>query len=217
MTKIRCWCYIKVYFSKSYCSISITINKLNSQFNHALLYPLLRRHRTCNSIYVFLLQLEPFDYSLLKIVDRQKLVYEMYQEEPNRYKKPSPSIKHKCTVQINDVAKISVNRVIGTSDFLMQIFSVKMYKHDHDKGVVVLFRALITLVSENWTPRLYAKFLCDLALSQSMWMCISLNIKYDNSIEPINGINVPYPLNISKLKYDANGSIALSFIKGGSN
>ena len=115
----------------------------------------------------FLVQLEPFDYSSLKIIDRQKLVYEMYREEQN-FKPPSPSRNHKCTIQIDGVRKISVNRVIGTSDFFMQKCSVKMYKHDHDKGVDVLFRTLTALVFETWTPKLYAIFLCDLALRQSM-------------------------------------------------
>ena len=92
-----------------------------------------------------------------------------------------------------------------------------MYKDDRDKRVDVLFRTLTTLVPESWTPKLYAIFLCDLVLRQSMWMCIYLDIKHDNSIESINGINVLYPVNISKLKYNANSSLALSFIKGGPN
>ena len=50
-----------------------------------------------------------------------------------------------------------------------------------------------------------------------MWICIYLDIKHDDSIESINGIDVLYPVDISQLKYDANSSIALSFIKGGSN
>ena len=33
----------------------------------------------------FLVQLEPFDYSSLKIIDKQKLVYEMYHENPNHH------------------------------------------------------------------------------------------------------------------------------------
>ena len=56
----------------------------------------------------FLVQLEPFDYSSLKTVDRQKLVYEMYHEKTNHHEKPSPSINHKYTVQIDGVVKISV-------------------------------------------------------------------------------------------------------------
>ena len=35
----------------------------------------------------FLVQLEPFDYSSLKIIDCQKLVYEMYHEETNHHVK----------------------------------------------------------------------------------------------------------------------------------
>ena len=43
----------------------------------------------------FLVQLKPFDYSSLKIIDSQKLVYEMYHEETNPVIEfPSPSIKH---------------------------------------------------------------------------------------------------------------------------
>ena len=165
----------------------------------------------------FLVQLEPFDYSSLNTIDRQKLVYEMYHEETNHRENPSPSINHKYTVQIDDVVKISVHKVIGVSNCPMQIFSVNIYKHDNKKGVDALFRALTTLVPESWTPRLYSIFLCNLALRQSMWMCIYLDIKHDNSIESINGINVSYSENISKFKYDANSSLTLSFIKGGSN
>ena len=170
-----------------------------------------------------LVQLEPFDYSAMKIVDQQKLVYEMFQGESNSYEQPSPSINHELSVPIDFVTKISVNRdfgtrvSVGTSVFLMKTLSVKLYKHDHDKGVDVLFRALTTLVPDSWTPKLYAIFLCDLALRQSMWICIYLDIKHNDSIESINGINVLYPVYISQLKYDANSSIALSFIKGGSN
>ena len=70
---------------------------------------------------------------------------------------------------------------------------------------------------DSLLPKLYAIFLCDLALRQIMWMCIYLDIKHDNSIESIIGINVLYSENISKLKYDVNSSLALAFIKGGSN
>ena len=54
-----------------------------------------------------------------------------------------------------------------------------MFKYENEKGIDVLFRALTILVPESWTPKLYAIFLCDLALIQSMWMCIYLEIKYD--------------------------------------
>ena len=164
-----------------------------------------------------LVQLEPFDYSSLKTVDRQKLVYEMYHEEINHHEKHSPSINHKCTVQTDGVVKISVYKVIRVSDFLMQKCCVNLYKHNNKNGVDVLFRALVTLFPESWTPKLYAIFLCDLVLRQSMWICIYLDIKHDNLIESINGINVVYSETISKLKYDSNSSLALSFIKGGSN
>ena len=120
----------------------------------------------------FLVQLESFDYSSLKMIDNQTLVYILYNEETNDHKKLSSSINHECTVQIDGVVKISVHKVIGVSDFSMQTFSVNMYKYDNKKGVNVLFRALTTLVPESWIPRLYAIFLCDLALRQSMWLCI---------------------------------------------
>ena len=45
----------------------------------------------------YLVQLEPFDYSSLKIIDSQKLVYEMYHRETN----------HECTVKIDGVIKIN--------------------------------------------------------------------------------------------------------------
>ena len=164
----------------------------------------------------FLIQLEPFDYSS-KIVDRQKLVYEMYHEESNNLEitspLPSPGINHDLTVKIDGVVKISVQK-ISQSD--CNKFSINMFKHDHEKKVDVLFRSLTTDVPESWTPKLYAIFLCDLALRQSMWLCIYLDVKHDNSIESINGINILYHENISKLRYDANSSLALSFIKGGS-
>ena len=133
--------------------------------------------------------------------------------------KNSPSINHECTVQIDDVVKISVHIVIEVvGDYISMLkFCVNMYKYDYKNGVDVLFRVLTTLVPESWTPKLYAILLYDLALRQSMWLCIYLDIKHDNSIESINGINILYHQNISKLKYDANSSLALSFIKGGSN
>ena len=160
----------------------------------------------------FLIQLEPFDYSS-KIVDRQKLVYEMYHEEANNREIPSPGINHDLTVKIDGVVKISVQKIIQSD---CNKFSINMFKHDHEKKVDVLFRSLKTTVPESWTPKLYAIFLCDSALRQSMWLCIYLDVKHDNSIESINGINILYHENISKLKYDANSSLALSSIKGGS-
>ena len=111
----------------------------------------------------FLIQLEPFDYSA-KIVDRQKLVYEMYHEETNHHEKPSPSINHYLTVKIDGVVKISVQK-IGQSDYEdYNKFLINFFKHDHEKKVDVLFRSLTTTVPYSWTPKLYAIFLCDLAL-----------------------------------------------------
>ena len=79
-----------------------------------------------------------------------------------------------------------------------------------------LMWALIKLVPESWTSKLYAIFLCDLALRQSMCQCIYLHITHDHSIESINGINVLYSQNIYKLTYDDNSYLARSFVKGGS-
>ena len=92
----------------------------------------------------FLIQLEPFDYSS-KIVDRQKLVYEMYHEESNNLEVtsplPSPGINHDLTVKIDGVVKISVQK-ISHSDCLTDgrtfwvdynKFSIKLFKHDHEK------------------------------------------------------------------------------------
>ena len=90
----------------------------------------------------FLVQLEPFDYSSLKIIDHQKFVYEMYHEKYNHHEKPSPSINHECTVKIDGVVKISVQKINGPNELSLQNISIDMFKHDHDKGVDVLSRAL---------------------------------------------------------------------------
>ena len=100
-----------------------------------------------------------------------------------------------------------MNKINGPNELLLQEISINMFKHDHKKSVDVLFRALTTFVLESWTTRLYAIFLCDLALRQSMWMCIYLHVTQENSIESINGINVLYSENISKLTYDDNSSL----------
>ena len=93
----------------------------------------------------FLVQLKSFDYSSLKIIDSQKLVYEMYHEETNpAIEFPSSSTKHECTVKIDGVVKISVRKIKGPKDFSHRNVSIDLFKHDHDKGVDVLFRALTT-------------------------------------------------------------------------
>ena len=98
----------------------------------------------------FLIQLEPFDYSSLKIVDSQKLVYEMYNEENNpRNEFPSPSINHDLTIKIDGVVKISVQKINWPSQSDYQNISINMIKHDHEKKVDVLFRSLTTLVPED--------------------------------------------------------------------
>ena len=113
----------------------------------------------------------------------------MYHEEINHHEKPSPSINHDLTVKIDGVVKISVQKISETSQSYYQKNSINMFKHDHDKKVDVLFRSLTTTVPYGWTPKLYAIFLCDLPLRQSTWFCIYLDVKHDNSIESINGIN----------------------------
>ena len=84
----------------------------------------------------FLIQLEPFDYSS-KIVDIQKLVYEMYHEESDDLEitspLPSPGINHDLTVKIDGVIKISVQK-ISQSD--CNKFSINMFKHDHEKKLM---------------------------------------------------------------------------------
>ena len=106
----------------------------------------------------FLIQLESFDFSSLKIIDIQKLVYEMYHEETNHHENSSPSINHECTVKVDGVVKISVQKINRPNELSLQKVSIDMFKHDRDKGVDVLFRALTTLVPESWSPKLYAIF-----------------------------------------------------------
>ena len=93
-------------------------------------------------------------------------------------------------------------------------FSIKMYKHDKDKGVDILFKEVTILVPLFWTPKLYAIFLCDLALRQNVFVCIYLDATHDNSNESINGINILYEENISKLTYDTESSLTRSIVKG---
>ena len=93
----------------------------------------------------------------------------MYHEETNpAIEFPTPSIKHECTVKIDGVVKISVRIIKGPKDLSHQNVSIDLFKLDHDKGVDVLFKALTTQVPEDWTHKLYATFLCDLALRQRM-------------------------------------------------
>ena len=49
-----------------------------------------------------------------------------------------------------------------------------------------------------------------------MWLGIYLDITRDNSIESINGINVIYQKEISKLTYDNRSSLVRLYVKGGS-
>ena len=87
---------------------------------------------------------------------------------------------------MNKINAISVNKV----DDLRDKFSIKMYKQD--KVVDILFKEVTILVPLFWTPKLYAIFLCDLALRQNVFVCIYLDATHDNSNESINGINILY-------------------------
>ena len=140
MAKIKSCCYIEVDLKKIivrflYRSTSLILSSI-------MPYPT----RSCVVIEPavqfmgFLIQLEPFDYSA-KIVDRQKLVYEMYHEDTNHHEKPSPGINHDLTVKIDGVVKISVQKISQSN---CNKFSINMFKHDHEKRVDVLFRALTT-------------------------------------------------------------------------
>ena len=73
----------------------------------------------------------------------------MYHEETNHHEKPSSSINHECTVKIDGAVKISVQKINGPNELSLQNCSIDMFKHDHDKGVDVLFSALTTLVPES--------------------------------------------------------------------
>ena len=46
-----------------------------------------------------------------------------------------------------------------------------------------------------------------------MWVCIYLDVTYNNLIESINEINMLYLNDISKLTYDVNNPLAYSFVK----
>ena len=110
-------CYIKENYAKTFCSISITINKFNSQLNHVLSYPFMRRHRTYSSMYWVLSTVGTIQLFVIEDDNRQKLISKIYQEESNHHEKLSPSINHEYTVQIDGVVKISVNKVNGLNIF----------------------------------------------------------------------------------------------------
>ena len=163
---------------------------------------------------VFLFQLEPFDYSKINN-DQQRVAYELLFKESSYREIPTPTINHDCTVKIDGVVKSSVKKINGIGDNMEKDkFSIKIFKQD--KGVDLFFKEVTTLVPLYWTPKLYAIFLCELALRQKIWLCIYLDVTHDNSIESINGINVLYEENISKSTYDTKISLACSFVKSGS-
>ena len=51
----------------------------------------------------------------------------MYHEESNHHEISSPSINHEYTVKIDGVVKISVNKINGLNEFLLQTFSINMF------------------------------------------------------------------------------------------
>ena len=113
----------------------------------------------------FLLQLEPFDYSKINN-DRQMVAYDFLFEKSSYREIPTPSINHDCTIKIDVVVKISVNKINGIRDNMEQNkFSIKIFKQD--KGVDLFFKEVTTLVPLYWTPKLYTIFLCELALRQT--------------------------------------------------
>ena len=58
----------------------------------------------------FLVQLEPFDYSIVN-VNQQAIVYDFLFESSSSRDIPAPSINHDCTIKIDGVVKIKVNKV----------------------------------------------------------------------------------------------------------
>ena len=70
----------------------------------------------------FIVQLESFDYSSLNIIDNQKRVYKIHHEEINQYVKPYPSKNYECTVKIDDVVNISVQKMNGSNELSLQTF-----------------------------------------------------------------------------------------------
>ena len=93
MAKIKSCCYIDVDFKKKVI-VRFLYRSTNLILSSIMPYPT----RSCVVIEPavqfmgFLIQLEPFDYSA-KIVDRQKLVYEMYHEDTNQHEKTLPGYK----------------------------------------------------------------------------------------------------------------------------
>ena len=84
------------------------------------------------SFMLFLVQLEPFDYSILNN-DQQRLVYELLFEESSYSEETAQSINHNWTVKIDGVVKISVNKVNEIRDNEGRgKNSMKMYKHDKE-------------------------------------------------------------------------------------
>ena len=80
-----------------------------------------------------MLQLEQFDYSKI-YNDQQRVAYELLFEESNFREIPTPSINHDCTVKIDGVVKISVNKINGIRDNMEHHkFLIKLFKQD--KGV----------------------------------------------------------------------------------
>ena len=161
-----------------------------------------------------LVQLEPFDYSIVNI-DRQAPVYDLLFEPSSSRNIPTSSINHDWSVKTDGVVNTSVNKVneiiVNKVDNFSDKFSTKMYKQD--KGVDILFKEVTTLVPLSWTPKLYAIFLCEVSIMQNIWLCIYLDVTHDNLIESINGINVLYENRHFKIDLWYSKSLACSLSK----
>ena len=92
----------------------------------------------------FLLQLEPFDHSKINN-DQQRVAHELLFEESSYREKSTPSINHDCTVKIDGVVKISVNKSNRIRDNMENDkCSTKMFKQG--KGVDLFIKEVATLV-----------------------------------------------------------------------
>ena len=82
------------------------------------------------------------------------VAYDFLFEKSSYREIPTPSINHDCTIKIDVVVKISVNKINGIRDNMEQNkFSIKIFKQD--KGVDLFFKEVTTLVPLYWTPKIY--------------------------------------------------------------
>ena len=84
----------------------------------------------------FLVQLEPFDCSKINN-DQQRVAYELVFEESSYREIPTPCVNYDCTVKIDGVVKISVNKINGIRDNMEKDnFSIKMFKEDEGADLI---------------------------------------------------------------------------------